>query len=405
MIRVGYFGGTFDPIHEGHRHLLELAQTHLKLDYTVVMPAGHPYHKSHYVTPMTYRYQMTKLALEDTPGIVLSDIEMKRRGPSYTLETVRHIKGDLKQKNELYLICGLDVVLQIHLWYQAELLLKEMKIAAFVRPGVDRQAAEEKAALLRQNFDADIVIFDAPVVDISSTKIREDIKGGVALDHLDLSAKVKAFIKNHHLYQKEQVMHALKPETLKLLMQFETDLYQSLSVRRLIHSLDTMYYAIELALRFAVDPDKAAIAALLHDCAREMPLDELWAIAKDVPERWRGQRAFLHGPAAKALIPERFGIDDEEILTAIGLHTTLDQDASDLSKVLFLADKSEPARHFDDLPPIREMSKVDLDQAVLLCLEAVEAFSIRQNFDEEPLTKIALEDLRAVVTKKMKYNE
>lgn len=399
-MNLGFFGGTFDPIHQGHVHLLDMAREKVALDRIIVMPAGHPYHKTHDVTLMTYRYAMCRLALLDKPDIDLSTIEMRRRGPSYTLETVLEIKSSLKEDDELYLICGLDVVLQIHLWYEAKQLLEMMKIAAFVRPGVDREAADQRAAVLRRDFNADILIYDAPVVDVSSTEIRRELLKGRRDDDLLLPAKVLDFIELHQLYRKEHVLQALKPETITKLASCETILFERLSLKRLLHSLDTMYYAVDLALRFNVDPDKAALAAITHDVARETAVDELWELCSDVPVRWKGQLAFLHAPAAVKMIPALFEIHDPEILDAVSRHTTLDTGASDLAKVLFLADKSEPSRHFNDLDPIRRLSAEDLDLAALACLEAVEHYAIRMNFTPEPCSHAALLELRELVAQK-----
>ncbi len=400
-MNLGFFGGTFDPIHIGHVHLVEMARDQLALDKVIVMPAGHPYHKTHAVSMMTYRYAMCKLALKNKPGIEISTIEMLRRGPSYTLETVLEIKSSLQPGDNLYLICGLDVVLQIHLWYEAAKLLKMMKIAAFVRPGVDREAAEERAAVLRSDFDADIAIYDAPAIDVSSTDIRKAIRNGEQDEDLPLPKKVLSFIDLHQLYHKEQVLESLQPETLTKLAGIETILFRKLSLKRLLHSLDTMYYAVALALRFNVDPDKAALAALMHDVGRETKVEELWELSGDVPERWKGSLAFLHAPAAAtSLIPALFDVHDPEILDAVRWHTTLNEGASDLAKVIFLADKSEPGRQFSDLDKIRQLSEVDLDLATLACLEAVENFAVRMNFTPEPYSHAALQDLRESVARK-----
>lgn len=394
-MRVGYFGGTFDPFHEGHINLLLEAKAKLKLDRIIVMPAGHPYHKQHDVSLMSYRYGMTRAALDGLDGIEISDIEMLKRGPSYTLETVRKIRSTMEPDDELYLICGLDVVLQIHLWYEVAALLRELKLAIFIRPGIDREQAEAQAERLEDKFQADIDIFDATEIDVSSTELRQLLMAGNDVDDMPYLPKaVRRFIKKHNLYRKENVLHVLQPDTRKQLVSIETDLFESLSLKRLLHSLDTMYYAVELAVRFNVNPDQAALAAIVHDMAREMDTDYLWSLVPDAPERWRGSLAFLHGPAAAALIPERFGITDPEIIRAVALHTGLDEGADDLSKVLFLADKTEPSRNFADLPPIRELSKVSLDEATLACLEATSRYAERSGFDQEPMSVRAEADLR-----------
>lgn len=400
-MRIGYFGGTFDPIHEGHVQLIKAAKELLALDQVIVMPAGNPYHKHHNVSLMSYRYAMVEAALEEVEGVHLSDVEMLKRGPSYTLETVRKLRSSLQPEDELFLICGLDVVLQIHLWHQATELLQELKIAAFIRPGTDREQAELRASYLREHFQADIVIHDAIEVDISSTELRGELQAGADIDGLtEIPAAVRAFIKKHKLYQKESVYHVLKEETKQKIVSIETDLFEALSLKRLLHSLNVMYYSIELALRFDVDPDQAALAGLTHDVAREMDTDALWDLVDDAPERWRGSLAFLHAPAAAAIIPDRFGIDDPEILRAVELHTSLDAGASDLAKVIFLADKTEPSRNYSDLGPILALSEVDLDQATLACIEATQRYADRSGFPQEEMSLRAEADLRQSIENK-----
>lgn len=398
-MKLGYFGGTFDPIHMGHVRLLRMAKETLDLDRVLVMPAGHPYHKTHDVTLMTYRYAMTKLALEGEDAIDLSTIEMLRRGPSYTLETVQEIRSGLTDEDEIYLICGLDVVLQIHLWYEAKQLLQIMKIAGFVRPGVDLREARARAEILRRDFGASIELYEIDALDISSTEIRQALVSGRRDEGLMLPPAVRDFISLHRLYEKESVMKALRTETIHRLAEIETILFERLSLKRLIHSLDTMYYAVSLALRFDVDPDRAALAALSHDIGRETDAQELWEKSVDVPEHWNGSVAFLHAPAAVTMIREQLGIDDPEILEAVRLHTTLDADASDLAKVLFVADKAEPSRQFSDLGPIRQYATEDLDRATLACLEAVEAFNRRMDYVPEAASLRALSDLRKRVAR------
>lgn len=402
-MKIGLFGGTFDPIHNGHMHLLRTAREELNLNRIIVMPAGHPYHKNHRVSMMTYRYGMCRAALKHESYAELSDLEMIRRGPSYTLKTVQEIRRGLAQEDELYLICGLDVILQIHLWYEVAELLRIMKVAAFVRPGVDLSESIAAAAKLREQFSADIQIIESAVFDISSSALRETILDISEGHSAYIPDAVMRFIHKHKLYQKEQVLDVLDTGTINKLAEYESILYRQISLKRLLHSLDTMYYAIELALRFDVDPNRAAIAALVHDVARETDADVLWELVQgSVPERWKGSTDMLHAAGGARMLSELFGINDPEIINAVALHTTLDRDPSDLEKLIFVADKSEPGRQYDDLGPIRHLAKINLNQATLACLEAVERYAAKRGFTHEPLSQAALQTLQKLDTDKSK---
>lgn len=142
-----------------------------------------------------------------------------------------------------------------------------------------------------------------------------------------------------------------------------------LSAKRYQHSVGAWHIAAELAKRFGADAHKAALAGLLHDCAREMSNDNLLKTAVDfgivVDSLERSCPVLLHAPVSAKFAAEKYGVQDKEILRAITLHTTGGVKMSKLDKIIFLADFIEPARAYPGVDKLRELACEALDKAVL----------------------------------------
>ena len=153
---------------------------------------------------------------------------------------------------------------------------------------------------------------------------------------------------------------------------FETwvkQLTSNLSSKRLSHSIGVSNTAVELAVQYGAEPDKARIAGLLHDCARELSSNTLLQLAEGfgilVNDIELVSPFLLHAPVGACLVRMEFGVTDEEILQAIQYHTTGRPDMSLLDKVIFLADYIEPNRSFPGVQHLRKLAFRNLDKAVL----------------------------------------
>ena len=205
-MRIGLFGGTFNPIHLGHlRAALEVKQG-FNLDQIFLIPAAIPPHKfSGEVVNARDRMEMIKLAVLADGDLAVSDVELKRSGTSYTIDTVDHFKQTLPENTCIYLIMGLDAFLEIDTWKSYKQLLEQIPLIVITRPNsisevqdVDRQALEnelksrisknysfsESKSCYEQNGKQPIHIFEVTALDISSTKIRELIKRGASINYL-----------------------------------------------------------------------------------------------------------------------------------------------------------------------------------------------------------------------------
>lgn len=146
-MRIGLFGGTFDPVHEGHLKSAGEVQQAFRLAAVYLIPSGRPPHKkSGPVASAADRLQMLQAAAADRPRLKVLDIELHRAGPSYTIDTVKLCKKQFEAADELFLIMGMDAFLEIHTWKFFETLLEEIAVIVMTRPQSD--AAGDPAAVL-----------------------------------------------------------------------------------------------------------------------------------------------------------------------------------------------------------------------------------------------------------------
>ncbi|MFQ6003306.1 MAG: nicotinate-nucleotide adenylyltransferase, partial [Candidatus Zixiibacteriota bacterium] len=185
-------GGTFDPIHMGHLVLAEQVREKFQLEQVIFIPSASPPHKTEQELSLAiHRFEMTKLALEGNDCFSASDIELKREGLSYTVETLRKLK-ELYKDSEIYFLTGSDVLDEITTWKDPEEIYKLATIVIGVRPGFDKFDPEN-------HFAKKSIIVKITGVDISSTQIREKVKRGESIKYL-VPSKVEEYIKKKNLY-------------------------------------------------------------------------------------------------------------------------------------------------------------------------------------------------------------
>lgn len=199
-MEIGIIGGTFDPIHYGHLLLAERFRQELNLDKIVFIPTGRSYHKlDNKVVSAETRYMMTKLALQDNPYFDVSDIEIRRKGNTYTCDTIRELQSIYTEDN-FYFVIGTDVLFTIETWKNIDWVFKNAKFLLASREGHDQKAIEEQLGYLKNNWGADIYMKNFDLVNISSSKIRENIGKGKSIKYL-LPVAVEEFILKNNLYK------------------------------------------------------------------------------------------------------------------------------------------------------------------------------------------------------------
>jgi len=200
--RIGILGGSFDPIHAGHLSVAQQVANQLKLDEVVLVPAGDPPHKRRKkLAPAADRLAMVKLAIHGLARLAVSDIEIRRPGPSYSLDTVRALKAELGPEHEYFFIVGADTVGELPDWHRAAEFLAETGFAVAVRPRfepdfgrVERELGAAAAAKLRAG------LVEIEPCDISSTLVRERIAAGENVAGL-VRRDVAEYIARKRLYR------------------------------------------------------------------------------------------------------------------------------------------------------------------------------------------------------------
>jgi nicotinate-nucleotide adenylyltransferase len=192
--RVGVFGGAFDPPHRAHVALAGAAVEQLQLDELRIFPTGQAWHKTQALSAPEHRLAMAGIAFGGMPRTVVDDRELRRPGPTYTIDTLRELKAE-QPVSELFLVMGEDQATALTRWREWEEVLRLAVICMAARPQAG--AAEQAPALPAQ---ARLRLLDLPNMSESATEIRGRTARGDGIAHL-VPPGVASYIELHHLYQ------------------------------------------------------------------------------------------------------------------------------------------------------------------------------------------------------------
>ena len=221
VLRIGVFGGTFDPIHRGHLAIAEEVLKKIGLERILLIPSGRPPHKkSKGILASFHRLAMVRLAVQGHPGLEASDLEIARRGKSYTIETIKALAKIYPRGTQYYLILGLDAFLDFCSWREESYLRSRCHIIVVSRPGfrflnllrlpflksIDPESLKTLDRGRRSRYDhrltfkTQLILFRVKVRhDLSATQIRTHVKAGNRLKNL-LPPRVESYIINFNLY-------------------------------------------------------------------------------------------------------------------------------------------------------------------------------------------------------------
>lgn len=366
-MKIGIYGGSFNPPHRGHLHAALGFYDAMALDLLLVIPDYEPPHKQlSGIDSAEMRLEMTKVCFSgESIGerkIEVSDFEVRSGGISYTALTLEHFR-EVCPEDEFFLLCGTDMFLTLDKWYHPE------TIFSLATPVLMRREDDPETALLLAEKQADYlekygksgIILTLPCLELSSSEVREKIAAGEDVSGL-LTPEVASYIKERELYRDEQMLATLR----KKIVPIE-------GTRRAAHSFAVEEECIYLAAHFALsaaDTLRLRIAALLHDLAHRLPPEEHKSLLlrhgfdeKAADSLLRYPKT-VHQVTGALLLRERFSyLKDEAILSAISCHTTGKPGMSKLDMLLCLADYMEATRPYEDCHRARKQFHEALEAA------------------------------------------
>ncbi len=429
--KIGIMGGTFNPIHNGHLTMAETARREYDLDEVIFMPAGLQWMKKDSPDWMDaeLRYEMTALAIADRPHFRASRMEIDRPGNTYTYETLEILHKEEPQA-DLYYIIGTDTLANMPKWRNPEKVFSQCVILCALRDDADQDSFSRLLLSTKEAFpDSDIRPLSMKKMDISSSAIRKTVENGEALPEDMLPKAVLKYIQEHGLYRRSpgtqhelndmnniSAMHInnsvdTKETILKMiraadLTELEKDyadhtvfcdkakekLSETLEEKRFRHTLSVAQTSAALAMRYDVDPYRAYIAGLLHDCAKGLKNKKKLKLAEEygisINEAERDNPDLLHAKLGAIIAKDEYGITDEEILSAIRYHTTGKPDMTTLEKIVYIADFIEIYRKpLTILEKARNEAFRDLDAGMYVILEGILNYLGKKGALIDPITR------------------
>ena len=199
MIRIGIYGGTFSPPHNGHIAAAKAFMEQMWLDFLYVIPTATPPHKEMDVpVDAAHRLEMCRLAFADVEGVYVSDMEMRRGGRSYTVDTLRELTGEDRR---LFLLCGTDMMLTLDEWREPEEIFK-LSYPVYIRREKDAlldKMIVQKIADYNQKYGKVVRRIVTEPIELSSNLVREKLQNGEDVSGL-IPASVEKYIRDNHLY-------------------------------------------------------------------------------------------------------------------------------------------------------------------------------------------------------------
>ena len=199
LMRLGILGGTFDPVHYGHLLMAETCRQQLKLNELRLIPAGSPPHKSdRSITDGHTRADMLQLAISGYPEFIVDRREIRRKGPSYTVDTLTELASEFDGA-ELFFIVGADSLRDLPTWREPMKIASLAKIVAVNRPGAPTPTLQQAAEWVGEELASRIELLTMPGCDLSATELRRRVREGLGLRFMTPKA-VEAFIGQHNVY-------------------------------------------------------------------------------------------------------------------------------------------------------------------------------------------------------------
>lgn len=408
MKKIGIMGGTFNPIHNAHIMMAQAAYEQYDLDEVWFMPSKNPPHKEKKeIASDEHRKRMVQLAIEGISYFRFSEMELEREGTTYTSDTLQQIHQELPDA-ELYFILGGDSLEGLGGWHEPDTILKHCTILAVPRGHLDEKGIKKLCKKQSDKFNGEIYPIPMNHIQISSEQIRSRLQAGQSAVAF-CPDKVVKYIRLHGLYGSTVLRLQKKRVDKELLACLSSTLWP----KRYTHTLGVAYTASALAFCHDVEPERAELAGMLHDCAKYFTGEEMLALCREykigLNSAEQENTALIHSKLGAYLAKERYGVKDEEILSAICCHTTGKPDMTALEKIIYIADYIEPERHMDcspySLTEIRRKSFQDLDSGLLMILTNVVQYLQNSEWKIDEMTRKTYEYYKSLQERRKQTDE
>lgn len=365
--RIAMYGGSFNPIHNAHINIASLFIKKLKLDKLIFIPTATPPHKSSdEMVSAEDRLAMCRLAAKGIKKAEVSDIEIKREGRSYTVDTLEELEK-MYEGSELYLIMGADMFMTLLDWRSPEEIMKKAVICTVPRNEDDITALCEMEEKYKA-MGARTVVLDMKKSDISSTQIRRNVFADKGISKY-VCEDVEKYIYANYLYMDRSTVSYPR---------FQKVLKARMGDKRFQHSCNVSDEAVRLAKKYGADEEKARLAGYLHDITKETPHDVQLAMMENLgvllDDLVRSSPKLWHAMSGAAFVEKVMGIDDEDVCNAIRFHTSGRAGMSVLEKCVFIADFTSAERNYSGVEEMRALSNKSLEEAMIYGL----SFSIAE---------------------------
>ena len=363
-MRIGIYGGTFNPPHLGHFRAAEYACRALRLDRLLMIPTNISPHKQlpeGSPNPMQ-RLEMVRLGAGEFENLEACDLELRREGASYTWQTVQQLRQSWPDAR-LYLLMGTDMFLSFHTWREPQRIMKDAALAVFYRGDAGEVEAIEAQKASLEAMGAEVELIENPVTDISSTEVRRMLMLRCASEFLPRA--VEDYVYEHGFYGTARGLAQLSEEDL------EKTVVSLLKPGRVAHVLGCRDAAVALAKRWGADETDAARAALLHDITKVFDGPLQLTLARSygmILDDFSARNAKTIHALTGSWVAQRIFGENKAVVDAIASHTTGKPGMNVLEAIIYVADYMEPNREFPGVERLRDLAFTDLYGALELGL-------------------------------------
>ena len=365
-MRIGIFGGAFNPPHKEHVNIVRELIRERGYDKMLIIPSVNPPHKKSVVTSFENRLDMVKIAFGDIEEVEISDIENRDNVVHYSVDTIKVLQ-DMYPKDGLEFVIGGDSMIDFHTWYKPNVIAQMIPIVVVSRGDEDIELMMRE--IDRYNSDgANIILSNYKAKQVSSSYLRCQLY--LHDKDVDLDNSLLEYIRDNKLYcDYDTILDRLKA---------------TLKPERFEHTKGVTRYAIKLNEGLRLDFNSVMLSTLLHDAAKYMSSDGY----DNVPSAAIGtpvEHAFLGAEVAKRI----YGISDEAIIDAIRYHCTGRASMTTLEKLVFSADMLEHGRDFEGVENLRAIIEDDFEKGFLACFNSTYEHVKSESDNMYPLTEDA----------------